>query len=173
MLVENTREGGITNIDCVPFHLHIIHRRMILCSIVSVFRILFFKIQNPDFSIVLKDPSLCSVFWCNFRGPLSKCKAQGGWQWQLFSQFAGSHNYHASPHWPLEHNTWTCSHKQYKWNTDCVTKVHVKLKWCLFLHLLLLYWDLCIDHLYFQHPENTEIVCSCVLALILQDRFLQ
>ena len=28
-----------------------------------------------------------------------------------------------------------------------------------------LYWDLCIDHLYFQHPENTEISCSYALAL--------
>ena len=25
-----------------------------------------------------------------------------------------------------------------------------------------LYWDLCIDHLYLQHPENTTIYCSYV-----------
>ena len=29
------------------------------------------------------------------------------------------------------------------------------------------HWDLCIDHLYFQHAENTGIYCSYVLQLPL------
>ena len=36
--------------------------------------------------------------------------------------------------------------------------------YCLVSHPF--YWDPCIDHLYFQHPENTEIQCSYVLHIV-------
>ena len=44
--------------------------------------------------------------------------------------------------------------------------ISLSMQWYQTLHdLSPLYWDLCIDHLYFHHLENKEIKCSYVLSI--------